>query len=296
MRTITRIINSQPTNQKKPPFKFELSEAAAEENFTILKQHNMSLAAVISSSDSSPISYGSEFKPTTVLEPLFHNHPGWPRMKRILQEGSDYHLEPIDEAVRLEDLKGRLEYGNHKSAQGARAEILAAKMEKEVVRGWTTPLLPHHVWHIPESEAAPMGLANQAGINERGEIVYKDRVTHDMGFPGTASASSVNDRVKDEELADLQYGHMLSRVIHYIVECRIQYPNHRILLRKDDFKSAYRRQHLSAGAAVKTITQIVKGGITFLLLTLRLTFGGKPGPSEWCTISENPSVTLLQPS
>lgn len=161
-------------------------------------------------------------------------------MKLILEQGSEYHDRKIEEHIRLGDLRGRLEYGNHKSAEGDRAEILAEKMEKEVVRGWSIPLLPEHLKDIPNAEMAPMGLAKQAGINEMGEIVFKDRVTHDMSFPGAVSETSINGRVKDEELAPLLYGFMFSRLIHYIAECRLQHPGKRILLRKDDFKSAYR--------------------------------------------------------
>ncbi len=286
MNTIIRIINSPAIKPSKPPFEFKLTKEAAQKNFQTLKAHNMSLGAVIDASPFGSISYGSEFKPTNVLEPLFEHHPRWERMKNILEVGSDYHATPLEEHVRLGDLKGRLAYGNHKSAQGERAAILAEKMEKEVIRGWSIPLLPSHLPHIPDAEMTPMGLANQAGINERGEIVFKDRVTHDMSFDGERSLTSINGRVIDEFLAPLQYGFMFLRVIHYIVTCRLHFPTKRVLIRKDDFKSAYRRQHLSAKAAVQTITQILKDGVTFLLLALRLTFGGKPGPSEWCTISE----------
>ncbi len=98
-------------------------------------------------------------------------------------------------------------------------------MEKEVIQGWLTPLLPEHLKDIPNAEIAPMGLANQAGINEMGEFVFKDRVTYDMSFPGAVSETPINGRVTDEELAPLLYGFMFSRLIQYIVECTEQSPN-----------------------------------------------------------------------
>ena len=114
----------------------------------------------------------------------------------------------------------------------------------------------------------------------------KDRVIHNQSMKGAISGKSINDRVIEEELAPLRYGHMMSRLIHQIVALRTLYPNKRILLRKDDFKSAYRRQHLNGWSALKTIVQVLHGGITFFLLSLRLTFGGCANPSEWTSIAE----------
>jgi len=57
-------------------------------------------------------------------------------------------------------------------------------------------------------------------------------------------------------------------------------------MRKDDWSSAYKRMHLNATAAVQSLTKIEKDTEEFLLFPLRLTFGGKPGPSEWGAIAE----------
>ena len=76
------------------------------------------------------------------------------------------------------------------------------------------------------------------------------------------------------------------RTIHYIVGCRMRNPRRRIWISKTDCKSAYRRQDLNAKTAVKSLTQVCIKGITLLLASLRLTFGGKPCPSEWGCISE----------
>ena len=55
---------------------------------------------------------------------------------------------------------------------------------------------------------------------------------------------------------------------------------------KDDFKSAYCRLHLNGWTALKTIVKTVWQGVTFFLISLCLTFGDKPNPSEWCCIAE----------
>ena len=74
--------------------------------------------------------------------------------------------------------------------------------------------------------------------------------------------------------------------IHYIVGCRMRHPRRRIWISKIDWKSAYHRQHLSAKTVVKSLTIVCIKGVTLLLAALRLTFGGKPCPSEWGCISE----------
>ena len=64
-----------------------------------------------------------------------------------------------------------------------------------------------------------------------------------------------------------------------------------IWVSKVDWKSAYKRQHLNARTASKSLSQAHIKGSPFLLMALRLTFGGKLCPIEWGCISE--SVTDL---
>ena len=86
---------------------------------------------------------------------------------------------------------------------------------------------------------SPVGMVNQATINARGEIVMKDRVNHKQ-LMGAISSDSINDYIIYEELAQLRYGHILSRLMYQIVVMMEIHLNKGILLRKDDFKSANR--------------------------------------------------------
>ena len=56
------------------------------------------------------------------------------------------------------------------------------------------------------------------------------------------------------------------------------------MVKKDDFKLAYCRLHLHSENAVKTVTQLPE--LDLAMMSLRLTFGGAPGPYEWSVISE----------
>jgi hypothetical protein len=55
-------------------------------------------------------------------------------------------------------------------------------MKLEVHHGWQLPLPPAAVHTIPDAIVAPMGLVEQATINESGKIVDKLRVTHDQSY------------------------------------------------------------------------------------------------------------------
>ena len=78
--------------------------------------------------------------------------------------------------------------------------LLYNKMVKEVARGWSIPLLPEHALEIPKAEGAPHGLPCQDTINEKGEIIPKDRPMHDLSFTGCLSGTSINSRIDEEEL------------------------------------------------------------------------------------------------
>ena len=281
--TITTILRTELPPIQPSPFKFTPTREAAEWNKQVITFHG-GLEQAIQHHRNSPTSYGSEFRPVWCLHLLMRLHPLWPETAKRIGEGSTFPLDPIPEADRIEDLKAALVYKNHKSAD--ENETFIDTMTNEIRHGWALPLPPDFATSIPEAAAAPHGIISQHTINERGEILDKNRMTHDQSFPGAVSKTSVNSRVRDEDLIPCLYGHANTRCIHYIVGCRQRHPNTRIWLSKVDWKSAYRRQHLNATTAVKSLTQVLIDGIWFLIMALRLTFGGKPCPSEWGSISE----------
>ena len=87
-------------------------------------------------------------------------------------------------------------------------------MVKEVAREWSILLLLEHALEIPKAEGAPHGLPCQDAINEKGEIIPKDRPMHDLSFTGCLSGTSINSRIDEEELLPTNYGHMHRRCLH----------------------------------------------------------------------------------
>lgn len=121
-------------------------------------------------------------------------------------------------------------------------------------------------------------------IDAEGNIVDKDRLTHNQSY-GWKCGGSVNSRVKKDELLPCKFGRSLNRFINWIVAARRKYPNYRILASKVDFKSAYCLCHLAARIGLQTCTQLPE--FYLLVMMLRLTFGGAPCPFEWCVLSES---------
>ena len=270
-----------------PPFKFEASKEAAAYNLAHLRQHNFDLLESVVNTPTTKhvLCYGSEFKSTAALEQLLQRHPRWQAMKDKLENGASFPAEEISEQERVNDLVERLQRGNHKSAE-RNADFLASALKKEIAKGWLLPLPASEALSIPSVELAPMGVATHLGINAEGEFIAKDRLTHDLSFPGAYTGESINSRLRRDELEPCMFGYALNRIIHHILHLRQQYPESIIWLRKEDFKSAYRRVHLKAGTAWRSVVRMEIDGEDLLLVSLRLPFGGASCPADFCLISD----------
>ncbi len=112
----------------------------------------------------------------------------------------------------------------------------------------------------------------------------KDRLTHDQSFKWTTSGTSLNSHTDTDLLQQCKFGKCLTRLINWTVAARRKYPNQRIMAKKEDIKSAYRQMHLSWDTAIQTVTQIPE--LLLALMMLWLSFGGAPGPLEFCVASK----------
>ena len=256
-----------------PEFRFELSHDAADHNAKALERYGFNLGVAIEANSSSPLGYGSKFRPVHVLEPLFDHHPNWNRLKSLLTVGSKWPLDELSVEMRRSDLAEALAFGNHKGAS-SQPELLRQLIEKDITHGFGLVIPLSAVNCIPGALLAPMKIMKQNTINELGQIIPKDRLTHDQSYKWSLG-TSVNSRVQFNVLLPCRFGACIRR----------RYPNRRILATKADYKSAYRRCHLNWETAIQTITQLPDDDIA--IISLRLTFGGAPGPFEWGVISES---------
>ncbi len=138
--------------------------------------------------------------------------------------------------------------------------------------------------NLPHVCMAPLNVAPQHSIDEYGNVVEKDRLTHDQSWKW-GSETSVNSRVKDETNLPCIFGHALNRLINKTVALRLKYPNARIFCSKMDYKSAFRRMHLHWLTALRSCIQLPEEDIA--IIALRLTFGGQSCPPEWGALSES---------
>jgi hypothetical protein len=283
----------------QPEFEFALDMKCALRNANLLKEANFNIqniwqrqkqrqAAANAEARVSVTTPGSEFRPVHLLEEILAGHPLWTRVRRMLQNGFRLPLSDLDDSARLIDVHEALAYGNHKSAT-MHHEPLLQILEDEARRGWQLVIPASLIPEIPGAIVSPMGVVEQNTIDEQGRVTTKWRVTHDQSFT-FASKTSVNSRVQQEELMDCLYGWALKRFLHAIVFYRSKLPSTPLMLAKYDLKAAYRRIHFQWESALQSIVTLngllIHDNHQLALVSLRMTFGGSPHPSEFSGLSE----------
>jgi hypothetical protein len=153
----------------------------------------------------------------------------------------------------------------------------------DVHSGFALPLPKRAIFKIPDAVLAPVGIANQLTISDNGEVIAKDRLTHDQTFK-FGPDKSLNNRMKMREVIPVVFGWCLSRLLHYIVDLQRHHPSTKIFLMKTDWNRAFRQGHLSAPDAA---TSSCLATVETFLLSLPMTFGGRANPNEWSNISES---------
>ena len=86
-----------------------------------------------------------------------------------------------DETARRAENDAILEYGNHASGK-KKSEALTKVLLKDASRGYSLPITFDCAKSIKHSRISPMGVAHQWGIDAHGDLIPKDRLTHDQSF------------------------------------------------------------------------------------------------------------------
>jgi hypothetical protein len=280
---LKQIADSSCPTPSPSPFQYEDSLAAAQFNSKLIEQHGYDLQAVFDAHKNSTISPGSEFRHPSTLEPILGGHPNWNPLRSTLLHGATFPLlHDEDETARKQENEAMLAYGNHSSAVKNQAAHKTA-IQKDTARGYSFPLTIECAKKIKHGRIAPTGIANQLGIDEKGELIPKNRLTHDQtvtkGF-----CPSVNQLIDQLQLTQLVYGHCLPRIIHQVVALRYFFPALAILLGKYDWSKAYRRKNSSGRAAAQSLTIDATG--KYAHCHTRLTFGGAANPSIFSDVTE----------
>ena len=125
-------------------------------------------------------------------------------MKQVLTHGLKWPLQPLDEKDRIKDVKEALVFGNHKGAI-KQQDLLKKLVTDDVIRGFALPLPLNKITQILGVLLAPLNIQVQNTINERGEIIPKNRLTHDQSWKWQ-SGTSVNSRVDTDKLMPCYLG------------------------------------------------------------------------------------------
>ena len=233
---IIKAIQSTDCPCPSPPlFKFELTKEVAARNFCILTKFNMSIEKALEAQASSPLGYRSEFRKPDTLRPLLQLHPNWERFERLLNNGSDWPLDPISEEEREQDVHEALEFGNHRGAE-LEPDLLTLLVNSDVTYGFAVPFPLPKMLRVPGILFAPLNIQDQNTINSMGRIVPTKRLTHDQSFKFSASGTSVNSRTRKDELLPCVYGGVVRRLVNWAVAARRKHPTTRIFATKIDFK------------------------------------------------------------
>ena len=152
-------------------------------------------------------------------------------------------------------------------------------MQKELYKGWTILINEEDATKIPGIELSPMGVSEHLRITDTGEYVPRIWFTHELSLLGAVSKEYINYRVDKEILEPRMFGHCLLQVIHQIVDLIFRNPQVKIFIRKEDLKSSYRRMHLQENSALQSSVHVKINEIWYILLLLRLLFGGTYFPS-----------------
>ena len=175
-RDIINIIKSIISTENHPPtppeFTFELTQEAALRNFCVLQKYNGDIGKAIANQPNSPLSYGSEFRPTHSLKALLQHHPHWHKFAQLLTTGSEWPLNTITDVDRVADLDEALQFGNHKEATN-NPSLLKSLVLDDVIQGFALPLPLNKAHRIQGILLAPLNITTQDTINELGLSVPK---------------------------------------------------------------------------------------------------------------------------
>ncbi len=125
-------------------------------------------------------------------------------MERLLSKGSWWPLKEISKKDRVADLQEALKFGNHKGAT-SKLELLRELITADVTHAYGLVILLDKIECIPGACLAPMNIMHQFTLDASGDIVDKERLTHDQSFKWQ-SGTSVSKRVIKEELQQCMYG------------------------------------------------------------------------------------------
>ena len=146
------------------------------------------------------------------------SHPSWEKLHKMITNGIEYPLNPINEQERLDRLNFNIKRGNHPTHSPEAELKLNEFVFEELGKGFLLPIPKEKVKEIPNAEVCPMHIVRQTTIDEDGKEKIKYRPCHDLSYsPRHLPDNSINKRYIEEELHNIQYAFTLWRILHFLV-------------------------------------------------------------------------------
>ena len=98
-----------------------------------------------------------------------------------VERGSNWTLEDLKDVGCREELPEALTFRNHKGAT-SKPEVLRNLVQIDVKNAYGLVIPIKSLVDIPGALVAPMNIMCQNTIEENGNIIPKDRLTHDLSF------------------------------------------------------------------------------------------------------------------
>ena len=154
----------------------------------------------------------------------------WNELKSLITSGAEFKVEKISEEKRLMFLRKSLMKGNHiKENNKEEARVLEEFARKEFKLGHVIILPKETVTIVPELEICPLGIVRQNTVDTLENREEKVRIVHDLSF-NVEEGGLVNDRMNLEDYLEVQYGHVLQRILHTLHHFRRRDRSNRIHL------------------------------------------------------------------
>jgi hypothetical protein len=175
-----------------PPIQFDLSEDSVGFNSERLRESDLDLEKFLAQHQDTTLNFGSEFRPIGDLEKILGLHPNFGFFSGVLAEGIDCRFteEPPEEQQK-EEAEAMMTKGKHQSVQEDSEEV-AKLLAKEVLCGFSLPVLPELAPDLAQAMVQPAGVAKQFSLQEDGPRKLKRRLAQDLSFPLTSPTASAN--------------------------------------------------------------------------------------------------------
>jgi hypothetical protein len=126
--------------------------------------------------------------------------------------GSNWPLNKLDVNMQKKDINKALTFGNHKGTT-SQPLLLRQLIVKDVTYGFGLAILLSTVQSIQGALLSPMNIMKQNTIDEQGQIIPKDRLTHDQSYAWKLG-TSVNSRIPIKDLLPCPFGACIRQLVN----------------------------------------------------------------------------------